>query len=100
MATTPDQRLARLLEHAVAGWMRTRRDESVRRRAIAWLAAHPSNMPDVDALWTLALAGTGSLAAWFERGASAAEWSLDLPLHSVLAGHPFPDLKRWTESPK
>lgn len=100
MATTPEQRLARLCRHALEGFARAQQDPAVRARAAAWLAAHPSAMDGVDALWFAALEGQGALAAWIRAGAAPAEWSLELPLHSVLACHPFPDLSRWTEVEK
>jgi len=95
--TTPEQRLQRLLRHARAGWERARQAPEARARARAWLLAHPSALPAIDALWLDCLEGRGPLSVWFERGASTADWRDDLALHSVLAGHPFPDLPQWVE---
>lgn len=97
MATTPEERLARLTRHAVVGFERARNDAAVRERARAWLLARPSRMPDVDAMWLEALDGRGPLAAWLGSDADPDTWHHDLALHSVLAGHPFPDLLQWTE---
>lgn len=96
MGTTPTERLARLTRHAVLGWQRARSDAAARERARAWLLAHPSRMPDVDALWLEALDGQGPLAAWLGSGATPDTWHHEIALHSVLAGHPFPDLLQWT----
>lgn len=57
-------------------------------------------MPGVDALWLDALAGRGLLAVWLLAGAAPESWTSDLPLHSVLACHPFADLDQWTEFPR
>jgi hypothetical protein len=100
VATTPAERLERLRRHAVAGFVRAREDATVRARAQRWLAAHPTAMADVDALWHQALEGEGVLAAWLLAGADPAAWRADLPLHSVLASHPFPDLPQWTDATK
>lgn len=56
-------------------------------------------MAGVDDLWQEALRSHGALAEWFAAGAGIEAWQLMLPLHSVLACHPFPDLPQWTESP-
>jgi hypothetical protein len=100
VATTPAERLERLRRHAVAGFARSCADASVRERARRWLAAHPSAMADVDALWLRALDRDGPLAAWFDEGAEISRWQSPVPLHSVLACHPFPDLPQWTEVTK
>jgi hypothetical protein len=97
VGTNPEQRLARLIRHVVQGWARAKQDADARRRACTWLTAHPSAMPEVDALWQEALSGRGPLAAWIEAGAVPAGWHHDLALHSVLCGHPFTDLPQWTE---
>jgi hypothetical protein len=97
VATNPEQRIARLIRHVVQGWERAKQDADARRRASAWLTAHPSAMPEVDALWQEALSGRGPLAAWIEAGAVPGAWHQDLALHSVLCGHPFTDLPQWTE---
>ena len=100
MDQTPDQRIARLTRHVVQGWSRASQDEQARRRAIRWLQAHPSAMPEVDALWLAALDGEGPLARWIAAAAVPLSWDLEIPLHSVLACHPFADLPQWTEVPK
>lgn len=97
MATTPTERLARLTRHARRGWQRSRSDAAVRERARSWLLAHPSRLPAVDALWLEALDDRGPLAEWLAADAGPEAWSHDQALHSVLAGHPFPDLLQWTE---
>lgn len=97
VATTPEQRLQRLRRHALAGWQRALADGAARDRAREWLAAHPTPMPSVDELWLQALAGQGPLAAWLDDGAHLDAWTSDVPLHSVLSSHPFPDLPQWTE---
>ena len=61
-----------------------------------WSETHPSAMPEVDQLWLDCLEGCGPLAEWLAADAAPESWRHDLPLHSVLAGHPFPDLLRWT----
>ena len=100
MATDPKARLERLRQHAVRGFSRARADGAVARRAQGWLIAHPSAMADVDAMWLEALRGEGPLAAWLMAGADVQAWRIDVPLHSVLACHPFPDLPQWAEVPK
>ncbi len=100
MATTPAQRLERLRRHALAGWERARGDAVVRERAGQWLGRHPSPMPEVDQLWLAAIQGQGPLASWLAAGGVIESWPLAVPLHSVLACHPFPDLPQWTEAPK
>jgi len=98
VATTPEQRLARLIRHAIQGWERARRDAQARARARSWLEAHPSHMLHVDALWLEALEGRGLLNTWLTAGAGPEAWThSDVPLHSVLACHPFPDLAQWIE---
>lgn len=97
MATNPEQRLLRLLRHARAGWERARADEELRRRARSWLLAHPSALPEVDSLWLDCLDGQGPLATWLQDGADPRRWHIEVALHSVLAGHPFPDLPQWSE---
>jgi hypothetical protein len=97
VATNPEQRLARLIGHVRKGWARAWQDPAARRRASGWLSAHPSAMPEVDALWQEALTGQGPLARWIEAGCVASDWRSELPLHSVLCGHPFTDLPQWTE---
>jgi len=57
-------------------------------------------MQGVDDLWLAALDGRGPLADWLASGARESDWQQPLPLHSVLACHPFPDLPQWTELPK
>jgi hypothetical protein len=94
------KRLARLRSHALAGWIRARKDATAQERASRWLAAHPSAMAEVDSLWQEALLGRGPLAEWLAAGADTEQWHHDLPLHSLLACHPFPDLPQWTEVPK
>jgi hypothetical protein len=100
MATHPAERLARLRRHALAGWIRARRDATAQERARRWLDAHPSAMADVDTLWQEALHGRGPLAEWLAGGAEIDHWHADVPLHSLLACHPFPDLPQWTEVPR
>jgi hypothetical protein len=100
VTTTPVERLHRLRRHAVAGWQRAIADLAIRDRASRWLDAHPSAMPAVDALWQQALANVGPLATWLAADADVDTWPLAIPLHSVLACHPFPDLPQWTEAPK
>jgi hypothetical protein len=97
VATTPTERLARLARHGRLGWQRSRGDAAMRERARKWLLAHPSRMPSVDGLWLEALEGLGPLAAWLGSDATPDSWHHDLALHSVLAGHPFPDLLQWNE---
>lgn len=53
-------------------------------------------MPEVDRLWADCLAGTGPLAAWLAEDRPPETWSEPVPLHSVLASHPFPDLILWS----
>jgi hypothetical protein len=100
MGVTPEQRLQRLVRHAVQGWNRARNDAVVRERARAWLTAHPTAMDGVDSLWFAALDGEGLLASWIEGGADPDDWRGEVALHSVLASHPFPDLPQWTEITK
>lgn len=96
MGTTPEQRLARLIRHARIGWQRIQHDDAARTRAREWLRAHPSTLPGVDQLWFDCLEGRGPLCDWLGASAAPESWRHDLPLHSVLAGHPFTDLLRWT----
>lgn len=100
VAKTPEQRLQRLRRHALSGWHRARNDVAIAERAQNWLALHPTAMPTVDQLWFDALQGRGSLAQWLLADAPIAQWSESVPLHSVLACHPFPDLPQWMEVPK
>lgn len=97
MATTPEQRLQRLLRHARAGWERARDNPTARERARQWLLAHPSALTEVDQLWLDCLEERGQLHDWFLRGASADGWPHDQSLSRVLTGHPFTDLPQWTE---
>jgi hypothetical protein len=93
MATTPERRLERHSRHARRGLQRARRDDSARRRAFDWIIAHPSRLPEADALWLAALNGEGPLIKWLEGG----DWRVEtLSLRSVVACHPFPDLPQWS----
>jgi hypothetical protein len=86
----PDARLARLV---LRGFAEIDRDPARADRARAWLLAHPSAEPAVDALWLDALVGRGPLIAW----RTSQTWSHPtLPLHTVLASHSFPDLDVWS----
>ncbi len=100
VTSTPEQRLARLIRNARRGWQLAAHDPQVRERARQWLAAHPSTMPEVDAMWTECLSGTGALHDWLNSAAPATDWPHSLPLHSLLAGHPFPDQPQWVEVPR
>lgn len=97
MFSTPEERLIRLIRHAHAGYALARRDSAASERARAWLLAHPSALPEADALWLSCLDGRGPLAAWLDTDAGPEQWPHHLALHSVLACHPFPDLPQWVE---
>jgi hypothetical protein len=90
-----EERLERLLLHVQRGWDRVRSHPEDRERARRWLCEHPSRWPELDALWHDAASGSGSLAAWLQAGAIPEDWTLDVPLHSVLASHPFACLSPW-----
>jgi hypothetical protein len=91
-----EERLERLLLHVRRGWERVRSRPEDRERARRWLREHPSRWPEIDALWLDASSGSGSLAAWLDAGAPPEGWMLDVPLHSVLASHPFACLSPWS----
>ena len=79
------------------GFAELDRDAARAERARSWLVAHPSAEPDVDAIWRLALDGSGPLVDWRRSGSTAETWRhATLPLHTVLASHPFPDLDVWS----
>lgn len=92
----PAERLERLLLHVRRGWERVRADPAERARARRWIAEHPSGWPELDDLWSRSLAGDGALASWLESGARPEAWGLEVPLHSVLAPHPFACLSPWS----
>jgi len=92
----PAERLERLLLHVRRGWERVQANPAERARVLRWLEDHPSGLPEVDDLWARSLAGAGALASWLESGARPEAWSHDLPLHSVLASHPFACLSPWS----
>jgi hypothetical protein len=91
-----DQRLDRLRRHALGGWQRIRAHSGDQARATRWLYEHPSDWPAVDRLWLEALEGRGALASWLDSGADPDLWTPGLPLHSVLASHPFACLSPWS----
>lgn len=93
MNLTPEARLARLVRHVLRGFTEVERDPARADRALRWLAAHPSAEPEVDDVWRVALTGAGPLVDWRRSGAWAHP---TLPLHTVLASHPFPDLDAWS----
>ncbi len=95
-----DERLERLLRHALRGWERVRASSTECERAQRWLEEHPSGWPEVDELWSLALRGKGTLADWLEAGALADSWSSEIPMHSVLSSHPFACLSPWSSPAK
>ncbi len=96
MATTPAARLERLTRHAREGFRLTRDDLVRRHRAAAWILAHPSRK-DVDDLWVDALEGRGLLARWLADDLPPEAWVHEsIPLHTILASHPFPDLPQWS----
>jgi hypothetical protein len=99
MNRSPADRLHRLVRHALRGWTRSRHDPDVRDRARRWLLTHPSAWALVDRLWLDALNGRGDLAAWLDAGADPDAWRDAISLHSVLSGHPFPDLAQWSTPP-
>ncbi|HEX6884777.1 MAG TPA: hypothetical protein VF530_15485 [Planctomycetota bacterium] len=92
----PRLRLERLRAHVRRGWERVCARPTEADRARRWLAQHPSAMPAVDALWAAALERNGPLVAWLEQDADPEAWPLELPLHSVLASHPFACLSPWS----
>ena len=96
MRSTPEQRLARLARHARAGYVAARADAQRAARALGWLSDHPSPNPALDAIWRDCLHGRGPLAAWLASEAPANVWTEAVPLHSLLASHPFPDLALWS----
>jgi hypothetical protein len=96
MNQTPQERLARLVRHAREGWRVIQSEPGARERALRWLAEHPSARPEVDRLWLDCLSGAGLLAEWLASGGRSERWSGSPPLHTVLASHPFPDLKQWS----
>ena len=91
-----DERLERLLRHARHGWERVRANPEECARARHWLLEHPSRWPELDELWSRALQNDGALAEWLAQGAQPESWQLDIPLHSVLASHPFACLSPWS----
>ena len=95
MASTPETRLMRLTQHARHGWQAMRENPALRQEARDWLLAHPSPRSDVDRLWLASLEGSGPLAEWLDRQAPPQAWEGPLPLHTVLASHPFPSLRTW-----
>lgn len=97
---TPEERQARLLAHVCRGWQVVRADAPSRARSLRWLVEHPSRWPELDRLWASALEGAGPLAAWLETGGREEDWTLALPLHSVLASHPFAPLRSWSSPAK
>lgn len=100
MVRDPTDRLSRLRRHALRGLAEARLDAERAERAVRWLADHPSAIPAVDALWRDAVHGRGPLVAWADNGGALDAWTHDtLPLHTVLAGHPFPDLDLWSIQP-
>src|SRR5262245_47896609 len=94
--TRPADRLERLLLHVRRGWERVQADLAEHTRVRRWIAEHPSGWPELDEVWSRALAGDGTLASWLESGALPETWSLEIPLHSVLASHPFACLSPWS----
>jgi hypothetical protein len=53
-------------------------------------------LPEVDELWLACLEGRGPLAAWLASGADPDAWTHQFALHTMLACHPFPDLRQWS----
>jgi hypothetical protein len=100
MTRDPAERLARLRRHALRGLAEARADAARAVRCARWLAEHPSQLPEVDAMWLSALRGEGPIADWADRGGPLDGWDDPYwPLHTVLAGHPFPDLNPWSIQP-
>jgi|GEM_PF-2358901 hypothetical protein len=99
MASTPDIRLARLTRHVQQGWQAIQEDPALRRQAREWLVTHPSPRADVDQLWLACLDDTGPLADWLQSQKLLQAWKEPLPLHTVLASHPFPFLRSWLTRP-
>lgn len=93
---SPEERLERLLHHVRRGWERVGASSEERECARRWLIEHPSRWPEVDELWLACLADTGALRPWLDAGAVPQSWELELPLHSVLASHPFACLSPWS----
>jgi hypothetical protein len=96
MNRNPEERLARLADHARRGWRLIQERPEARERARQWLAEHPSAWREVDVLWQECLDGEGLLAAWLAEGSEPGAWRGYPALHSVLASHPFPDLYSWS----
>jgi hypothetical protein len=96
MAVTPEERLSRLARNARKGFALARGDAGIRERTLAWLSAHPSRRPEVDLVWRECLSGEGALAEWLSGSSGPETWRGAIPLHSILASHPFADLPRWS----
>lgn len=94
--TSHAERLERLLGHVRHGWERVQTSAAERNRVSHWLGAHPSGWSEIDDLWSQALSGVGPLTSWLVAGARPDSWRLDIPLHSVLASHPFACLSPWS----
>jgi len=92
----PEERLERLLSHVRRGWERVGESPAVRARALGWLERHPTAWSELDRAWSQALSGEGELASWLDAGGRPESWRLELPLHSVLASHPFACLSPWS----
>jgi hypothetical protein len=92
----PEDRLERLVRHARDGWRRIRASAAERAAVSQWLAEHPSSWRAVDELWEEALHHRGPLASWLDAGGEPATWTGEIPLHSVLASHPFACLSPWS----
>lgn len=96
MTRNPEERLARLVQHARLGWELIQERPEARDRARRWLVEHPSAWREIDRLWHQCLEGEGPLAAWLSSGRDASDWHGFPALHSVLASHPFAGVLSWS----